>query len=377
MNVIKKLSIMLFAIAMCVMLGVTAWAATGDDVSESDADFSASLTSNTICVNAEASTVTVTVSAKEDVSIFSLYAVVVVPNEEWSVASVTSSDLGAAATVNYGENGRVIWYHTANVSTETLLVITYNVPADATGTFELGIEDLELYKISDTENAKGYDKITEGTSATTTLTIKEHDYSHKVDYEWNADYTQCTATGTCACGANDTVTVGATSVVKTPATCTVKGTTTYTSNSFGVYWANTQTKNVQNIAIDVTKHAYPETPSSYTNNGDGTHTANYVCGNNTEHTKSDEAEDHDFTNGNCVCGAEKPATPAGLKGDIDLDGDVDIDDFAALARHIGEVDVITDVTALSNADVASDGVVDINDFAKLAQYIGEIITDLN
>ena len=46
---------------------------------------------------------------------------------------------------------------------------------------------------------------------------------------------------------------------------------------------------------------------AYTVNGDGTHTAKWTCGNNPLHTKS-ETDEHDFTLGQCVCGAENPLT---------------------------------------------------------------------
>ncbi len=46
---------------------------------------------------------------------------------------------------------------------------------------------------------------------------------------------------------------------------------------------------------------------AYTDNGDGNHTATWTCGNNPLHTKS-ETDEHDFTLGQCVCGAENPLT---------------------------------------------------------------------
>ena len=88
------------------------------------------------------------------------------------------------------------------------------------------------------------------------------------------------------------------------------------------------------------------------------------------------SEDHDFTNGDCACGEEKPAYTV-LKGDINLDGEVDMLDLVALARHVGEVEFITSDQALASADVNEDGEVDMLDLVKHAQYIGEIITDWN
>lgn len=70
-------------------------------------------------------------------------------------------------------------------------------------------------------------------------------------------------------------------------------------------------------------------------------------------------------------------TSAGLRGDVNPDGVVDLNDFVALARHLGLVEEITDSDILSNADVTGDSVVDLSDFVKLAQYLGNVITDLS
>lgn len=123
-------------------------------------------------------------------------------------------------------------------------------------------------------------------------------------------------------------------------------------------------------------HAWGE--ASYTDNGDGTHTASYICGTNPEHTKSDDpaAHTYDETTNKCVCGAEKPAA-TGLKGDVNLDGVVDITDVTALARHIAEIQFITDEVALSNAKVTGDDIIDIADLTKLARYVAEIIDSLD
>lgn len=76
---------------------------------------------------------------------------------------------------------------------------------------------------------------------------------------------------------------------------------------------------------------------------------------------------HDFTNGDCVCGA-KPL------GDVNQDGKVDADDLTLLARHVSGIQAITDDTALANADVNEDGKIDAQDLTLLAQYINGLIT---
>ena len=224
-----------------------------------------------------------------------------------------------------------------------------------------------------------------------------------------------------------------------PATCTTAGWRDYFQcKACYKYYSDSEAKNVIDPdvwktgdgAIGATNHEGEEL--KYTNNGD-THSAVYdPCG-----TTYVTGEDHDFTNGDCVCGAKEPVSninvvskgvntytvdgsvvtvthtaackvgylengaykvitavanadgsysftaPEGVtevllvvKGDVDLDGDVDIDDFIALARHIGEVEFITDPAAMFNADVDGKDAIGLNDFIKLAQYIGEVITEL-
>ena len=84
---------------------------------------------------------------------------------------------------------------------------------------------------------------------------------------------------------------------------------------------------------------------------------------------------HDFTDGDCVCGAKKPTT--GLKGDVDLDGDVDMDDLTYLAEHIAKIITITNAQSLENAEVTGDGNVTMDDLTKLAEYIAKIIPSLD
>lgn len=82
---------------------------------------------------------------------------------------------------------------------------------------------------------------------------------------------------------------------------------------------------------------------------------------------------HDFTNGDCVCGAKAPVT--GLKGDVNLDGEVTAADVTLLAQHAAGIEFITDAVALANGEVNGDGEITASDVTKLACYAAGIITD--
>ena len=62
-------------------------------------------------------------------------------------------------------------------------------------------------------------------------------------------------------------------------------------------------------------------------------------------------------------------------GDLDLDGDVDAEDLTILARHVAGIEVLTDVTALTNADVDGSGEITAEDLTLHARYVAGIITD--
>lgn len=75
---------------------------------------------------------------------------------------------------------------------------------------------------------------------------------------------------------------------------------------------------------------------------------------------------HTYQNGICVgCGA--------MLGDLNLDGLVNSDDLTSLARHVGHIELLTDPTALANADVNGDGSINSDDLTLHARYVGRII----
>ena len=110
---------------------------------------------------------------------------------------------------------------------------------------------------------------------------------------------------------------------------------------------------------------------TYTNDGE-THSATYDCCGATYVT----GEAHEYVEGICVCGAEE-LVETGLKGDVDLNGEVDMDDAVALMRHVLQADIITDITALANGEVTNDDTLDMDDAVKLMQYVLKAIDSLD
>jgi len=73
---------------------------------------------------------------------------------------------------------------------------------------------------------------------------------------------------------------------------------------------------------------------------------------------------------------EKPAV-TGLKGDVTLNGEVDMDDVVALMQHVLMAEVITDTTSLANGEVTNDTSLDMDDVVKLMQYVLKAIDSLD
>ena len=231
-------------------------------------------------------------------------------------------------------------------------------------------------------------------------------------YEWSNGNMNCTAKRVCKNDESHIETIEATvaSVVTTEATCTVDGLKTLTA-TFVVDWAEIQTTteaipakghtetiipgipatcvepgltegkrcNVCNTIlvsqkwIPMIDHIWSET-AVYTDNGDGTHTATYTCENGCNKTKKDAPEAHKYENGACVSCGSDAALAGYLKGDVDLDGDVDSDDLTLLARHVGGIEEIKNDISLMNSDTNDDGFVNSDDLTKHARYVGGIIS---
>ena len=69
----------------------------------------------------------------------------------------------------------------------------------------------------------------------------------------------------------------------------------------------------------------------------------------------------------------KVAAATGMKGDVNLDGKVDMTDAIKLLRHTLGIEVITDSTALVNGEVTGNTSLDMQDCIKILRYYLGII----
>lgn len=282
MNKIKKLGIVVIALAMCLLLGVTAWAVDADEVM-----ITAIANQEVFCQTGEPQKVTVTIAVNQEIELISLDAIVTAP-EGWEV-EIDNLELTEAG-LSYG-NRHILWFHEDSLgdfTADQLINIIVTIPADVElGTYKIGLNTMEVAKVE--FNGDSYKDVILVSDAivTTQISVIDHDFSKP----------------------------------------------------------------------------------SYTDNEDGTtHTVTRVCVNDNNHVET-YSEKHIYAEGKCECGAEEIAAPAGLKGDIDLDGEVGtLADLTMLARHVMDYEYITDDMSLLNGDIDGDGDVDLTDLTRLARF---------
>lgn len=258
MKIAKKLSRVVIALAVCMLLVVTAWAAN-----EIFVTYSATLNDYVLCVNELDKTVTLAVVANKTVEtdegvieMDSLTAQVNVP-KELKLAGIANEPLKFDED-NYNiANGMILWYSgdAEDVENNLLAKVTINVPAGTpAGTYEIAFDIIDISR----EWGTSWEN---GTKVYATLTVAGHadgdDNDHLCDtcqgvvegatctyvpgeYVWNEANSACSVVGTCACGETATANATVTSVT-TEGTCVTEEKTTYTA-TFTETWADTQTK---------------------------------------------------------------------------------------------------------------------------------------
>ena len=153
MKKIKKLSVVIVALAICMVFTGTVWAqGTSTNM------FAPSLDKTTLHVNKQAQTVTLTIAAPSSITVYGVEGVLQLPSG-WSIASVSADSLtGFDAEVNVNGNS-FLWFAPGETETEivpvnvqTLFTVTVNVPANTVGTFALGLSSIEYITGIDYEN---------------------------------------------------------------------------------------------------------------------------------------------------------------------------------------------------------------------------------
>ena len=73
----------------------------------------------------------------------------------------------------------------------------------------------------------------------------------------------------------------------------------------------------------------------------------------------------------------KVAAATGMKGDVNLDGTVNMTDAVRLLRHTLGIEKLTDPVALANGEVMGDEILDMKDCVKILRYYLGIISTLD
>lgn len=212
MKKIKKLSVVVVALTMCLLLGMVAWAVTalssstpsnsGQDVS--DVTYSATLDKPTVCYDeVKDQTVTLTVKTNKAVDMDGLTAQVTVP-DGLTLKSVSNEKLTGETYIYDSETNMLMWYSpdAVNVSNDLLATITLTVPKDtAKDDYEIGFKIIDISKVEGEgeDDAKAGVVWAEDVSLSATLTVADHDYGT----EWKSDETN--HWHECACGAKSDV----------------------------------------------------------------------------------------------------------------------------------------------------------------------------
>lgn len=209
MKKIKKLSVVIVALAVCLLFGSVVWAESGTAGTNV---FAATISDSTLCVSDQEQTVTVTIAAPQAITLYGVQGTVGITTQ--SAAALTYSiECFNETAGEYDENGPkenetdtvynepgaiFVWFDepVAGESVQTLVTIKVTIPANTTGTYLIGLSNLEYVKgLTEADVVTASDIVT-------VLTISEHDWGEP-SYENNGDGTH-TATYTCTADATHT-----------------------------------------------------------------------------------------------------------------------------------------------------------------------------
>ena len=169
MKKIKKLSIAVVVLVICLLLGVTVWSADGNKV-----QIEAVANKASFCTQDYAQTVTITLKASAAIDVFSLQARLQLP-DGWS-ASVTGLD----GIFEYNaESGMIVWVadldDALNVTATELAKIEVTIPKGASVNDHIvSLTGIEVVKLLVNDGELGYQYWAENTNLCVNVAINNH-----------------------------------------------------------------------------------------------------------------------------------------------------------------------------------------------------------
>jgi len=134
-------------------------------------------------------------------------------------------------------------------------------------------------------------------------------------------------------------------------------------------------------AIDAENTVFVEIPDTETsfdelNNGNIT-LENYITtflNNSTKNAMYPNLNGHEYIKNRIIeCISVEPSY---IIGDVNLDGEINMDDVIKLLRHVSKAEVITDSQALAAGEIIEDGQLNMDDVIRLLRYVSKAIPDL-
>ncbi len=265
MRKIKKLSVVIVALAICILFTGTVWA-----VGTSENVFSAKLATPVLHVSDAPQTVSVTIEAPAAIAVYGTQGTVFANGLDYEISHFAPLD---EADVN-DANGTFVWWNNdaePQPVDKTLLTITVTIPAGTTGTYKIGL--LDLMCVTGVDFTEGTVTEVTQTNILTELSVISHThstYDKNNDYHWSVcacgekigeDVPHDFTTGDCVCGqpkpvTNVTVTYKGAALASAYSVNGQTVTVTHTAACKLGYWDAASGKYVALPATNVTGNTY-------------------------------------------------------------------------------------------------------------------------
>lgn len=187
MKKIKKLSVVIVALAVCMLFGSVVWAESGTAGTNV---FAPSLDKTALHVSDQEQTVTVTIKAATPVTLLGATGTVYVSDASLKYDSVCFNETES----EYDENGNTfLWYDAEadGVAVQNLVSVTVTIPADYVGTVMFGLSELQYAASLNAANGTVDEVVASNLIETVVVSGHSHkDYGKDDTNHWSV----------CACG---------------------------------------------------------------------------------------------------------------------------------------------------------------------------------